>query len=254
MRGHRAGTEIRRCKRCTAKRVDVRLRERGRDGHAEALFCSVANEDRADEALRRLLEQADERREHVLERRALRQHFERALLSGEHHLAFAPPRLIAPHFADIDEHVNRARQFPALVVERNGVRFGGHAAAVGTLDDDIRVAIFAAFTQAPRHPAVVVRNRPAIRGEQVKGAAVAVGGIAQLGFAAPRRDGALIEIRDQPIGVARIRRGRKDCQHAAKVDVAAVAVRRRERDRRCRGHGVLRRSACGRDAPRRRRG
>jgi hypothetical protein len=66
---------------------------------------------------------------------------------------------------DIDEDVHPPDQLAGGVADRLGVGQHRGPRPVGPLDDDLAAVVFSPFDQRPGHPAAVVRQRRAVRGE-----------------------------------------------------------------------------------------
>src|SRR4029453_993391 len=90
----------------------------------------------------------------------------------------------------------------------------------GSLDDDLAPVVFAAGLESQRHPALVVRNLRSIRSEEPPGAAKSVDGVVQLRSASPCIDGVLVEVCDQPFGVAGVCSGGQDIQQITEFCLA----------------------------------
>ena len=83
----------------------------------------------------------------------------------------------------VDEHVDGADQRAGGVVERRRIRQERNAGAVGPLGDRVHAAHRALFLERDRHRALVMRQQPAVRPEQLPRAAPLA--LAELGPAAP---------------------------------------------------------------------
>ena len=106
--------------------------------------------------------------------------------------------------ADVDEHVDRPEQSTPAVPDGIGVGERRQPLPVGPLDDDLVAVVLAVRRERLRHPALVVSDRLAVGREQLEGAAEAVDRVVQLRASPPELRRVLVEVGDEPVGVARV--------------------------------------------------